>query len=141
VTGRNVVITPSYRGVLGMGRTPSPKPRLLVRREKLFGLGVGILYALVIEGLLSAFADSISVLEPLTEVFLRANGYSIGRAGVRARVAERAGRGSALLASIRPPREPISRRRSRDQVPSLAFCGQPWVTVVRIQGWIRHSNR
>jgi ABC-2 type transport system permease protein len=40
-------------------------------------IGVGILYALVIEGLLSAFADSISLLEPLTDVFLRANGYSI----------------------------------------------------------------
>jgi ABC-2 type transport system permease protein len=40
-------------------------------------IGVGILYALVIEGLLSAFADSVSLLEPLTEVFLRANGYSI----------------------------------------------------------------
>jgi hypothetical protein len=40
-------------------------------------IGVGILYALVIEGLLSAFADSVSLLEPLTEAFLRANGYSI----------------------------------------------------------------
>lgn len=40
-------------------------------------IGVGILYALVIEGLLSAFAGSVSALEPLTEVFLRANGYSI----------------------------------------------------------------
>jgi ABC-type transport system involved in multi-copper enzyme maturation permease subunit len=43
-------------------------------------IGVGILYALVIEGLLSAFADSVSALEPLTEVFLRANGYSIAAA-------------------------------------------------------------
>jgi ABC-2 type transport system permease protein len=43
-------------------------------------IGVGILYALVIEGLLSAFADSVSVLEPLTEAFLRANGYSIAAA-------------------------------------------------------------
>jgi ABC-2 type transport system permease protein len=40
-------------------------------------IGVGILYALVIEGLLSAFADSVSLLEPLTSVFLRANGYSL----------------------------------------------------------------
>jgi ABC-2 type transport system permease protein len=43
-------------------------------------IGIGILYALVIEGLLSAFADSISVLEPLTNVFLRANGYSLATA-------------------------------------------------------------
>jgi len=34
----------------------------------------------VIEGLLSAFADSVSVLEPLTDVFLRANGYSLAKA-------------------------------------------------------------
>jgi ABC-2 type transport system permease protein len=43
-------------------------------------IGVGILYALVIEGLLSAFADSVSLLEPLTQAFLRANGYSIAAA-------------------------------------------------------------
>ena len=40
-------------------------------------IGVGILYALVIEGLLSTFADSVSLFEPLTGVFLRANGYSL----------------------------------------------------------------
>jgi ABC-2 type transport system permease protein len=49
----------------------------VVTRGTSLAIGVGILYALVIEGLLSAFADSVSVLEPLTEVFLRANGYSI----------------------------------------------------------------
>jgi ABC-2 type transport system permease protein len=43
-------------------------------------IGVGLLYALVIEGLLNAFADSVSVLEPLTNVFLRADGYSIAAA-------------------------------------------------------------
>jgi hypothetical protein len=49
----------------------------VVTRGTSLAIGVGILYALVIEGLLSAFADSISALEPLTEVFLRANGYSL----------------------------------------------------------------
>jgi ABC-2 type transport system permease protein len=49
----------------------------VVTRGTSLAIGVGILYALVIEGLLSAFADSVSVLEPLTNVFLRANGYSI----------------------------------------------------------------
>jgi ABC-2 type transport system permease protein len=49
----------------------------VVTRGTSLAIGVGILYALVIEGLLSAFADSVSVLEPLTDVFLRANGYSI----------------------------------------------------------------
>jgi ABC-2 type transport system permease protein len=52
----------------------------VVTRGTSLAIGVGILYALVIEGLLSAFADSVSLLEPLTEIFLRANGYSIAAA-------------------------------------------------------------
>ena len=52
----------------------------VVTRGTSLAIGVGILYALVIEGLLSAFTDSVSVLEPLTNVFLRANGYSIAAA-------------------------------------------------------------
>ena len=52
----------------------------VVSRGTSLAIGVGILYALVIEGLLSAFADSVSVLEPLTNVFLRANGYSLATA-------------------------------------------------------------
>jgi ABC-2 type transport system permease protein len=49
----------------------------VVTRGTSLAIGVGILYALVIEGLLSAFADNVGMLEPLTNVFLRANGYSI----------------------------------------------------------------
>jgi ABC-2 type transport system permease protein len=52
----------------------------VVTRGTSLAIGVGILYALVIEGLLSALADSVSMLEPLTDVFLRANGYSIALA-------------------------------------------------------------
>ena len=52
----------------------------VLTRGTSLAVGVGILYALVIEGLLSAFADSVAVLEPLTNVFLRANGYSIATA-------------------------------------------------------------
>lgn len=52
----------------------------VVTRGTSLAIGVGILYALVIEGLLSAFADSVSLLEPLTQIFLRANGYSIAAA-------------------------------------------------------------
>jgi len=52
----------------------------VLTRGTSLAIGVGILYALVIEGLLSAFADSVSVLEPLTNVFLRANGYSLAAA-------------------------------------------------------------
>jgi ABC-type transport system involved in multi-copper enzyme maturation permease subunit len=49
----------------------------LLSRGTSLAIGVGILYALVIEGLISAFADQISLLEPLVEFFLRANAYSL----------------------------------------------------------------
>jgi ABC-2 type transport system permease protein len=52
----------------------------VLTRGTSLAIGVGILYALVIEGLLSAFANSVSVLEPLTQAFLRANGYSLAAA-------------------------------------------------------------
>jgi ABC-2 type transport system permease protein len=52
----------------------------VLTRGTSLAIGVGILYALVIEGLLSAFADSVDVLQPLTNVFLRANGYSLATA-------------------------------------------------------------
>ena len=52
----------------------------VVTRGTSLAIGIGILYALVIEGMLSAFTDSVGVLEPLTNVFLRANGYSIAAA-------------------------------------------------------------
>jgi ABC-2 type transport system permease protein len=51
-----------------------------VSRGTSLAIGVGILYALVIEGLISAFADAVSFLQPVTEFFLRANAYSLVRA-------------------------------------------------------------
>jgi ABC-type transport system involved in multi-copper enzyme maturation permease subunit len=52
----------------------------VLTRGTSLAIGVGILYALVIEGLLSALANSVDVLQPLTNVFLRANGYSLAAA-------------------------------------------------------------
>lgn len=52
----------------------------VMTRGTSLAIGLGILYALVVEGLLSAFAESVSLLEPLTQVFLRANGYSLATA-------------------------------------------------------------
>ena len=49
----------------------------VLTRGTSLAIGIGILYALVIEGLLSAFVDSVNVLKPLANVFLRANGYSL----------------------------------------------------------------
>jgi ABC-2 type transport system permease protein len=43
-------------------------------------IGVGILYALVVEGLVGALAASVGVLEPVGEVLLRADGYSLATA-------------------------------------------------------------
>jgi len=40
-------------------------------------MGIGILYTLVIEGLLNAFAREVSLLEPVVEFLLRANTYSL----------------------------------------------------------------
>jgi ABC-2 type transport system permease protein len=49
----------------------------VLSRGTALAIGVGILYALVVEGLLSAFADQVGLLEPLVEMFLRANAYSL----------------------------------------------------------------
>jgi ABC-type transport system involved in multi-copper enzyme maturation permease subunit len=49
----------------------------VLTRGTALAIGVGILYALVIEGLISALAGQVGLLEPLVELFLRANGYSL----------------------------------------------------------------
>jgi ABC-2 type transport system permease protein len=64
----------------------------VVTRGTSLAIGVGILYALVIEGLISAFADAVSFLEPVTEFFLRANAYSLVK-GLGLSVSEAAGNG------------------------------------------------
>jgi ABC-2 type transport system permease protein len=64
----------------------------VLSRGTSLAIGVGILYALVIEGLISAFADAVSFLQPVTEFFLRANGYSLVK-GLGLSVADAAGNG------------------------------------------------
>jgi len=49
----------------------------VLSRGTALAVGIGILYALVIEGLLSALASQVSVLDRLVEFFLRANAYSL----------------------------------------------------------------
>jgi ABC-2 type transport system permease protein len=49
----------------------------VLSRGTSLAIGVGILYALAIEGLLSALASQVSFLDPLVEFFLRANAYSL----------------------------------------------------------------
>jgi len=46
-------------------------------RGTALAVGIGILYALVIEGLLSALATQVSVIDRVVEFFLRANAYSL----------------------------------------------------------------
>jgi len=49
----------------------------VVTRGTALATGIGILYAFVIEGLFSALASEVSVLDRLVEFFVRANGYSL----------------------------------------------------------------
>jgi ABC-type transport system involved in multi-copper enzyme maturation permease subunit len=49
----------------------------VLTRGTALATGIGILYALVIEGLLSALASQVSLLDRLVELFLRANAYSL----------------------------------------------------------------
>jgi ABC-2 type transport system permease protein len=49
----------------------------VVSRGTALATGVGILYAFVVEGLLSALAGEISILDRVVEFFVRANGYSL----------------------------------------------------------------
>jgi len=49
----------------------------VLSRGTSLAIGIGILYALVIEGLLSALASQVSVLDRLVELFVRANAYSL----------------------------------------------------------------
>lgn len=51
----------------------------VVTRGTSLAIGIGILWALAFEGLLSAFARSISWLEGTVDFLLRANGYSLVR--------------------------------------------------------------
>ncbi len=51
----------------------------VVTRGTSLAIGIGIMYTLVIEGLISAFANRISWMEPLIDGFLRANAYSLVR--------------------------------------------------------------
>jgi ABC-2 type transport system permease protein len=67
----------------------------LLSRGTSLAIGIGILYSLVIEGLLSALANEVSVLDRLVEFFLRANGYSLVAAlGVSAQDVSDRGPGS-----------------------------------------------
>ena len=52
----------------------------VVSRGTALAIGIGILYGLVIEGLISALFDQVSVLKPVIDVLLRANAYSLAAA-------------------------------------------------------------
>jgi ABC-type transport system involved in multi-copper enzyme maturation permease subunit len=67
----------------------------VLTRGVALAMGIGILYTLVIEGLLNAFAGEVSVLNPVVEYLLRANVYSLaGAVGASAEAAAAGGPGS-----------------------------------------------
>jgi ABC-type transport system involved in multi-copper enzyme maturation permease subunit len=49
----------------------------VLSRGTALAVGIGILYAFVVEGLLSALASQVSFVDRLVELFLRANAYSL----------------------------------------------------------------
>jgi ABC-2 type transport system permease protein len=49
----------------------------VLSRGTALAVGIGVLYTFVIEGLISALATQVSLLDRLVEFFLRANGYSL----------------------------------------------------------------
>jgi ABC-2 type transport system permease protein len=49
----------------------------VMSRGTSLAIGLGILYGLVIEGLLSALASEVSVIDRIVQFFLRANAYSL----------------------------------------------------------------
>lgn len=51
----------------------------VITRGTALAIGIGIIYALIIENLVGAFASSLSWLQPIVEQFLRASGYSLVR--------------------------------------------------------------
>ncbi|MBA2460772.1 MAG: ABC transporter permease subunit [Actinobacteria bacterium] len=52
----------------------------VLSRGTALAIGIGILYSLVVEGLVSALVGSVSAIEPLAETFIRTNAYSIAKA-------------------------------------------------------------
>lgn len=67
----------------------------VLTRGTSLAIGIGILYALVVEGLLSALVGVIGFLEPVVEFFMRANAFSlVAAAGVAREDAAEAGPGS-----------------------------------------------
>jgi ABC-2 type transport system permease protein len=67
----------------------------VLSRGTALAVGIGILYAWVIEGLLSALASQVGAVDRLVEFFLRANAYSlVAKLGVAATDVSDAGPGS-----------------------------------------------
>lgn len=52
----------------------------ILSRGTSLAIGIGILYALVVEGLLGALVTQVNVLEGVSEFFLRTNAYSLASA-------------------------------------------------------------
>jgi ABC-type transport system involved in multi-copper enzyme maturation permease subunit len=65
--------------ILAVWATAGVALAMLTRGTSL-AIGIGILWGLALEGLLGAFIDRIDGLERLSDIMLRANGYSLVRA-------------------------------------------------------------
>jgi ABC-2 type transport system permease protein len=69
----------------------------VVTRGTALAIGIGVLYGLVIEGLLGGFANVLSWLKPVVEGLLRANAYSLVRPLSGASLSASAGAGPGFF--------------------------------------------
>jgi ABC-type transport system involved in multi-copper enzyme maturation permease subunit len=101
----------------------------VLSRGTALATGIGILYALVIEGLLSALASQVSVLDRLVEFFLRANGYSLV-AGLGVSTDDIASNGPGSFSG------PFV-----DSTQALVVLGAYLTVLVLVSGWLlRHRD-
>jgi ABC-2 type transport system permease protein len=69
----------------------------VLTRGTALAIGIGVLYALVVEGLLGGFASALSWLKPIVQGLLRANAYSLVRPLSGASIGSSAGAGPGFF--------------------------------------------
>lgn len=100
----------------------------VLSRGTSLAIGIGILWALVVEGLLSALASQIGVIDRLVELFLRANAYSLAATvGVSREEVSDAGPGSFSGPFV-------------DGAQALLVLGAYGVVFLVVAGWLLHRR-
>jgi ABC-2 type transport system permease protein len=99
-----------------------------VSRGTALATGIGILYALVVEGLVSALASQVGAADRLVELFLRANAYSLAASvGVSREEVSDAGPGSFSGPFV-------------DGGQALLVLGAYAAFFLAVSGWLLHRR-